>query len=155
MALTDIVYKAIAFVVLTPLVGALFRLFVSISGRTVLADEDILRFVLSPVGWGALVVVGGVAIGIMALELSALMTIVCGTTEARRVGALPAVRFTASRALPVLDVAARRLYHHRQARIGEIRARAAEGMSSVERLMVWVAVQTGVHSEVSTSIDES
>ncbi|NQT86883.1 glycerophosphoryl diester phosphodiesterase membrane domain-containing protein [bacterium] len=107
LALTDIVYKAAAFAVLTPLAGLLFSLFVGLSGRTVLADEDILYFLLGPVGWFALVVVGGAAVGILALELAALMMIACGTTEARRVGVLPALRFTASRALPVLNLAAR------------------------------------------------
>ena len=60
LILTDIVYKVVAFVVLTPLVGFLFRFLIGISGRQVLADEDILFLLVSPVGWVAVIVVGGV-----------------------------------------------------------------------------------------------
>jgi hypothetical protein len=68
LALTDILFKIVAFVLLTPLVGLLFRLFVAISGRTVLADVDSASFFVHPIGWVCLVVVAGAALGILALE---------------------------------------------------------------------------------------
>ena len=67
LVVTDIVFKAVAFVVLTPLVGMLFQWFISMSGRSVLADEDILYFFISPIGWVCVVVVGAVWIAIIAL----------------------------------------------------------------------------------------
>jgi len=52
---TDVVYKIIAFVVLTPLVGLALKFFMSTTDSTVLADQDILFFVLSPVGLATVV----------------------------------------------------------------------------------------------------
>ena len=51
LALTDIAFKIIAFIVLTPLVGVLFRILIAASGSAVLSDLDILLFFLGPVGW--------------------------------------------------------------------------------------------------------
>ena len=50
LALCDIAGKTAAFVLLTPLVAALFRLLLAWSGREVLADQDIIIFLLSPAG---------------------------------------------------------------------------------------------------------
>jgi glycerophosphoryl diester phosphodiesterase len=75
LVLTDLAFKVIAFVVLTPLVGGLFRFFVSISGRQVLADEDILFYFLGPVGWLTLITVGATWLAIVALEQTALLAI--------------------------------------------------------------------------------
>ena len=51
LVLTNIIFKVIAFIVLTPLVGILFRTLIAISGRAVVSDLDILFFFLGPVGW--------------------------------------------------------------------------------------------------------
>jgi len=107
LAITDIVYKLIAFVVLTPLVGILFRVFLAISGRSVLADQDILFFLLGPAGWVTLLVVGAVWIAIIALEQAALMTIVCGAAQDRRIRIRSALHFTARQACPILQVTVR------------------------------------------------
>ncbi len=71
LLLADIFYKVIAFAALTPIVAILFQLFLSISGRDVLADEDILFFFIRPLGWICLIAVGGVATAIVALEQAA------------------------------------------------------------------------------------
>jgi len=57
---TDVVYKIIAFVVLAPMAGLALQFFMSTSGSSVLADQDILFFALSPVGLAALVLFEGV-----------------------------------------------------------------------------------------------
>jgi len=64
---TDVLYKVLAFGILTPLVGIALRAFVSTSGNSVLADTDILFF-LSPVGLLALVVLSALSLAIVALE---------------------------------------------------------------------------------------
>ena len=51
LALTDAVYKVLALVVLTPLLGMLIRVLISLSGDDVLSDTDILFFLLGPSGW--------------------------------------------------------------------------------------------------------
>ncbi len=78
---TDMVYKIIAFVVLTPLVGLVLEFFMSTKDNSVLADQDILFFVLSPVGLAALVVVGAVSLAILTLEQACMMAIGFGETR--------------------------------------------------------------------------
>ncbi len=96
---TDVVYKIIAFVVLTPLVGLVLEFFMSTKGSSVLADQDILFFVLSPVGLAALVVVGAVSLAILTLEQACMMAIGFGETRnlhVRTTDALWFVRLTPS-----------------------------------------------------------
>ena len=78
LLITDIVYKLLAFLILTPLAAVMLRTFLSLSGTSVLADEDILFFFLKPLGWVTLIVLGGVLIAIVALEQAGLMTIALG-----------------------------------------------------------------------------
>ena len=81
LVLTDIVYKIIAFVLIAPLIGFVFRMLVAFSGREILADEEILYFALSPVGLLTIVVVGAISIGTLAFEQAALMTILFRGTD--------------------------------------------------------------------------
>ena len=104
---THVAFAALGFAVLTPLVGLAIRLLLALGGRDVVADQDIVWFLLSPLGLVSLVAVAALIIAIVALELAALMTITAGHMHGRRVGAIVAVRFAASRALPVLRLAAR------------------------------------------------
>lgn len=107
LALTDIVYKVVGFVVLAPLVAVLFRVFLAFSGRSVLVDQDILFFLLGPVGWVSLIIVGAAWIAIVALEQAALMLIAYGAAEDQRVGVRSALYFAARHAWPVFRVTAR------------------------------------------------
>ena len=102
LALTGILYELIAFVLLTPVVSILFQGFLSISGRTILADEDILHFLFTPLGWICLMVVGAVAIGILALEQTALMVILVGAKQELSISTIRALRFTVLNVFPVL-----------------------------------------------------
>ena len=96
-------------VVLTPLVGILFRVLVAVSGRSVLADQDILFFFLGPVGWICFIAVGGLGLGILALEQVALIGIVCAAAGRKRMGVVGALRFAAANGRPVVSVTARLL----------------------------------------------
>lgn len=107
LALTDIAYKIIALIVLTPLVGILFRTLLAMSGRSVLADQDILHFFLGPVGWVCFVLVGALWLGIVAIELAALMGILAAAAAAKRVTVLGALRFAGAHAWPVVRLTAR------------------------------------------------
>jgi glycerophosphoryl diester phosphodiesterase len=103
----DLVYKIIAFVVLYPLLGVALQLFMSTSGKSVLADEDILFFFLSPIGLTALVVFGAVSIAIVTLEQACLMAIGFGEARAFYVRATGALRFAARKAWPIARLAIR------------------------------------------------
>lgn len=107
LAITDLVCEAIAFVLFAPLVSLLFRVLLAVYGTSVLADHDILRFFLGPVGWITLILVGVGNIAIIALEQAALMTIALGASQGRRVSVWSALWFAARRAWPVLYVTAR------------------------------------------------
>lgn len=102
---TDVVYKMIAFVVLAPLVGLALQFFMSTSGSSVLADQDILFFVLSPVGLAALVVVGAVSLAILTLEQACLMAIGFGETRGLYVRTTDALWYGARHAWSVVMLA--------------------------------------------------
>jgi len=107
LVLTDIAYKVIAFIVLTPIVGILFRAFLARSGKTIISDQDVLFFFVSPLGWACFVMVGGIWLAIVALEQAALIGILCAAANGRRLGVLGALHFAAATARPVLLVTVR------------------------------------------------
>ncbi len=93
LALTDIAYKSLAYVALVPVAGLLLHLLIASSGRTVVADEDIVQFLLEPLGWLCLVAVGAVLIAIAALEQAALMGVVAAAHVARPLGVTRGLMF--------------------------------------------------------------
>ena len=102
-----VVYQLAAFALLTPLVGVALRVFVSFSGDTVVADQDILFFVLSPIGIVALVVLAAASIAIVAVEQAALMTIGFGTVRKQNVGLMDALWLAARHSESILRLTAR------------------------------------------------
>ncbi len=104
---TDVIYKVIAFVILTPLVGAALRFFLSTSGSAVVADEDILFFILSPIGLTTLVLISAVSLAIVALELSCLMTIGFGETRDLEVKVVDALWYGARHSWSVIRLTLR------------------------------------------------
>jgi glycerophosphoryl diester phosphodiesterase len=107
LALTDIAAKIAAFVLLTPLVTILFRAVLAMSGRTVLADQDLLLFFLQPAGWLSAILFGGLLLAIVALEQGALMAVLCANHADRRIDVVVALRFALAHAWPVLRLTAR------------------------------------------------
>ena len=97
LALADLACKLIAFVLLAPLVTVLLRLFMAGSGATWLTDEEILFFVVSPLGIVTIATAATAVIAIVFVELSALMTICISASGRGCAGWRPALRFTASR----------------------------------------------------------
>lgn len=103
----DLVFKGIALLLLTPLVGLLFRWFLSFSGRTVLADMDIARFLLHPLGWLTYVLIGGAVLGIFALEQAVLITVCLKAEQQRTVQLTGIFAFVAARAPHLLRLTTR------------------------------------------------
>jgi len=89
---TDLFYKLVAFVLLTPLAGLILNLFVARSGSSVIADQDIFWFLIRPVGLIGLAVMGGVALAIVVLESACLMLIGFGELRESPIGAFAAIR---------------------------------------------------------------
>ncbi len=108
---TDVVYKIIALVVLTPVVGLALKFFMATRGSSVLADQDIVYFLLSPVGLVALVVVGGVSLAILTLEQACLMAIGFGESRDLHIRTTDALWFGARQAWSVVRLALRIFVH--------------------------------------------
>jgi glycerophosphoryl diester phosphodiesterase len=104
---TALVYEAIAFILLVPLVGLTLKLFMARKGSSVLADQDILFFVLSPLGLVALIVVGAVSLAILAVEQACLMAIGFGETRDLHVRTTGALLFAARRSWLVVRMVMR------------------------------------------------
>ncbi len=107
LAITDIFYKFISFLVLSSIVGIAFRMMLSLSGRTVLADEDILYFLLEPIGWVSVIVVGALVLGILAFEQAALMGVLQANAQGRHMNYLGALQFALLNAKAVLKLTTR------------------------------------------------
>lgn len=107
LLVTDLVFKLLAFVVLTPLVGLALEAGVAASGGPVLADIEILLFLLRPLGLCVLLVVSALAMAIVALEQGCLMAIGLGAAEGVHLGSVQVLRFALARARPVVGLVAR------------------------------------------------
>lgn len=105
--LADVVFKLVAFVVLTPLVGVVFRAFLWLAGRSVLADTDIAAFLIHPIGLVAFVVVGGAVVAILALEQAAFISIALCEHAGRPLKLVAALRFVAERGPSIFYLTAR------------------------------------------------
>lgn len=107
LAATDLFYQLAAFALLTPLVGLGIRSLVSLSGSAVLADRDILTFVLSPIGIATLVAAAAGRIAVLALEQACLMGIAFGDARGTRVAAISAIAWGGRRLGGILAVTTR------------------------------------------------
>jgi glycerophosphoryl diester phosphodiesterase len=106
LMLTDLICKIAAVILLMPLVTLPLQAAMLISRTTVLADQDILHFFLSPPGVVCLIGMGALWIGVAALELTALLAILA---DRRPAGGRPlsAIRLAWTLKWPVLQVTAR------------------------------------------------
>ncbi len=110
LVLTSIAFRLLAFIALTPLVTLLFRGLLAISGNSVVSDQDILHFFLGPPGWCCLILVGGIALGIVALEQAALMAILHAAGENSPIGTTAALQFAVANAWAAIRLAARIIF---------------------------------------------
>jgi glycerophosphoryl diester phosphodiesterase len=107
LATTYVLYQAIAFAVLTPLLVLLARLLINESGSGALTDADIAVFLLaSPFGIAALVLVAAIAIGITALQVACLLTIGLAGARGTRLRVCDAFAHGISRAFRIVRVTA-------------------------------------------------
>lgn len=75
LLLADVLFKAIAFVVLVPLTVGLLHGILWLTGRGTLTDTDVLFFLLTPGGAVGMCLVGAVWLSITALEQATLLTL--------------------------------------------------------------------------------
>ena len=103
---TDVLFKAVAFLLLTPLAAGVLHLSLWIAGSGTLADADILLFFIRPFGWAVLVAFGAVSLGIIALEQATLLALLRAPSE-QPVGIAAAVTWALGRSRAVVGLAAR------------------------------------------------
>ena len=107
LAITDIVYKVIAFAILTPAATLLLYLLRLAASERVVADADIARFLLtSPWGIASLLLAASLLVAISAVESACLMAIGIGAANNVTVDARTALKLGASNAWAVLRLAA-------------------------------------------------
>jgi len=104
---TDLLYKILAFILLTPLLGSLFRFLLATFGDEVLSDVEIVLFFLGPAGWLCLLVVGSLWLGIVFLEQTSLLGILAAKHVQRTVTPIGALRFAAAHAASVVRLTLR------------------------------------------------
>jgi len=104
LILSDLLARAFAFIVLTPVVGALFKLFLATTPTGVVTDSAIVTFLIHPTGIAALFVISAALLGIVFLETGQLMVIGFGAAENRRVTWLDAFKYTYRRAVAIMQI---------------------------------------------------
>lgn len=90
----DLLFKILAFVLLSPLLSALFGFFISRSGSHAIGNTDIARFLLSPVGLATVAIVVPLAIALAFLEVAGLLMIGMGEAQGRPMGWYEALRLS-------------------------------------------------------------
>ena len=99
-----LVYAALGVVLLAPLTGILLRLLIGFSGQPALADQDILYFLLTPLGLASMILIAAILLAIIALEQASMMAIVTGSVPPRLGSIFEALAFAALRAPRILTL---------------------------------------------------
>lgn len=107
MIITDLAYKLLAMVVLTPLLTILLQVLLVVRGNQVLSDVDIALFFVAPLGWCCAIVIVGVWLGILALEQASLLAILAAHSQGKQLGALGALGYALNHTVSVTRVAGR------------------------------------------------
>jgi glycerophosphoryl diester phosphodiesterase len=93
-----IAYVVLGIIVFGPLTGLIVRLLLQVSGNRVMADMDILFFILSPFGMAALVLFGSVIVTIFAFEQASIITICAGNIQGYKIAPIQVLFATARHA---------------------------------------------------------
>jgi glycerophosphoryl diester phosphodiesterase len=106
LAKADLIYKALAFVALTPLASLVLRWFVNRSRGAAVADVDIAMFFFTTKpGFTALVLFSALLLAITAMEHACLITIGLGITRGVELRVRDALAHVGARAFAILRVA--------------------------------------------------
>jgi len=92
-----IAYVALGIIVFGPLAGFIGRLLLQASGNSVMADMDILFFLLTPFGMATLVVFGSVLVTIIAFEQASIITICAGNIQGYKIAPIQVLFATVRR----------------------------------------------------------
>jgi glycerophosphoryl diester phosphodiesterase len=109
LAAADLATRVAATLVLTPAVAFVVRRALERAGGGAVTDQDILWFLLSPLGIATLLVVGAGSLVAGLFGHTAIMTVAAGVEEDRAVSWLGGMRHAANRFFSILELAVRGL----------------------------------------------
>ena len=75
LLLVHLIFVLLGIVILGPLFGFLVQYLVELSGNPAVADQDIARLLLTPLGMGSAVLLAGIFLAISAMEIGALLVV--------------------------------------------------------------------------------
>jgi glycerophosphoryl diester phosphodiesterase len=105
--ITHVIYSALGVIALFPVTGLIGRLFLSLSGESALADQDILLFAMTPLGLAAVVVLSAMMVFVIAFEQASLMAIGISIQQGRAITVLSALNFGVTKAPQIFEFALR------------------------------------------------
>ena len=97
-----LIFNLLGVAILGPIFGLLVQTFVSFSGNAAVADQDIARLLLTPLGIGSTVLLVGIFLAISALEVGALLTVALAAHYSLACTPLQASSYALRRALGLL-----------------------------------------------------
>jgi glycerophosphoryl diester phosphodiesterase len=96
VVLFEVLFQALAFAVLSPLVAWLFSRFVALSGSAAVGNFEIIRFLLTPLGLGLGAALLTLFVALSFANVAGLFYIAYAAAQDRRVTYLEALRFVAA-----------------------------------------------------------
>jgi len=99
--LIHVMYTAFGFILFAPMIGGLGKLMLYFSDKPVLADTDILFFLLTPFGLAALILLAAVLITIVIFEQASMMANYIAVSNAKQATLIKILGYTAKNALKV------------------------------------------------------
>jgi glycerophosphoryl diester phosphodiesterase len=105
LLVADLLAKALGFLAVTPVTALLLGFFARRSGSSVLTDEDILFFFLSPAGAVALLIIGVFTFWIVFAQQAVMLTLGFGTAEYGTITLKNTLRFVAAQSMALLHLA--------------------------------------------------
>lgn len=106
LVVTDIVFKVVALVVLTPLLGLAQKLLIWQASDGILSDVDFLYLFIQPVGIVCSVLVASIWLAIIGLEQASLLAMLASKDVGKQLRPMAAIRFSLARAPRVLAITA-------------------------------------------------
>jgi glycerophosphoryl diester phosphodiesterase len=95
---THLSYTALGTILFAPLIGAVTKLILYLSGKTALSDLDILYFFLTPSGIASISLLIALLITVLVFEQASMMAICAGRMQGMHINTLSALIFTGKHA---------------------------------------------------------
>ena len=102
LAGVEVLVAAVAFIVITPMSGALLRMLVSFTGSSAVTDSDIVFFLITKSGLAALLLLVGTSLGIAIFGQACLMTVGLARARGSRMRVRDAVMHGVAHAVSIL-----------------------------------------------------